>query len=411
MLCSPRFTALLLFAFASACFAQSAPDWFPKAPPLAQPSGRIVRVSTVEELFTAAEKAKPGTTIVLADGEYPIHRPIVRRDRKNLTLRGASGDPSKVTLSGPGWDTARGDILHIANCEKITIADLSFADARSYGIKVEAENGPRDVHIYNCRFRNIGVRAIKGSAGQDESVRAVNGSVRFCHFENTKNPPADWIFGGDYISAIDMMALESWTFSDNYFRNVKGRRGGARAAIFIWVRSTDVVVERNIIVDCDRGIAFGNPGQSTANIEGQPLTYVASSIIRNNCIFGGPDTGMELWHVDGIKVLHNTIWRPERNWSRGIRVGKGTRRTLIANNLVHGEITQEGGDANLRDNVVGRLENSFTDISSGNGALSVAAEKLLNGKLADRLPEVPTDILGHQRQPRTTVGAWEHAPE
>jgi hypothetical protein len=65
-------------------------------------------------------------------------------------------------------------------------------------------------------------------------VRAVRGSVRYCDFENTKVPPANWLFGGDYISAIDMMALESWTFSDNVFKNIKGRNGGGRAAIFVW---------------------------------------------------------------------------------------------------------------------------------------------------------------------------------
>ena len=128
----------------------------------------------------------------------------------------------------------------MARCDGVTIADITFTDCRSYGVKVEAENAPRNVHIYNCRFRNIGVRAIKGSAGQDPTVRAVKGSVRYCQFENSKVPPADWLFGGDYISAIDMMALDDWTFSDNYLHNIKGRHGGCRAAIFIWVRSSRI---------------------------------------------------------------------------------------------------------------------------------------------------------------------------
>ena len=216
-----------------------------------------------------------------------------------------------------------------ARCEGVTIADLTFTDCRSYGIKVEAENGPKDIHIYNCRFRDIGVRAIKGSAGQDPNVHAVKGSVRYCRFENTKVPPADWLYGGDYIAAIDMMALEDWTFSDNVFRNVKGRNGGGRAAIFIWVRSRGVTVERNLIVNCDRGMAFGNPGQSTANRAGERLVYVRDGIIRNNFIVGGPDCGIELWYADRIKVYNNSIWRPERNWSRGIRVGTGTAHTEI----------------------------------------------------------------------------------
>ncbi len=383
------------------------PPWFPKAPPLPAPREPIVRVTNVDEWLRTIERTADGTTILLADGHYQVTRPAVLTGKKRITIRSASSDPSKVVLSGRGWDSAakNDDILHIGRCESITVADLTFADCRSYAIKVEAENGPRDVHIYNCRFRDIGVRAIKGSAGKDPNVRAVKGSVRYCQFENTKVPPADWLFGGDYISAIDMMALEDWTFSDNVFRNIKGRNGGGRAAIFIWVRSRGVVVERNLIVNCDRGIAFGNPGQSTANSVGEQLVYVADSTIRNNFIAGGSDCGIELWYARGLKIYHNSIWRPERNWNRGIRVGSGTTQADIANNLVHGEIRVEGGEAKLRNNLTGRLEGYFADPSSGNLALTPAATNAIDRTLP--LPEVKHDIRQHPRPARRDLGAWE----
>jgi len=55
--------------------------------------------------------------------------------------RGASGDPTKVMLTGRGWDSQHqgDDLLYVAHCEGVTIAELTFADCRSYGIKVEAE--------------------------------------------------------------------------------------------------------------------------------------------------------------------------------------------------------------------------------------------------------------------------------
>ena len=56
------------------------------------------------------------------------------------------------------------------------------------------------------------------------------------------------------------------------------------------------------MVDCDRGVSFGNPGQSTANQTGAPLRYVSEGIIQNNLVTGGADCGIELWHVEGIKV-------------------------------------------------------------------------------------------------------------
>jgi hypothetical protein len=383
------------------------PAWFPKATPLAPPQGDVIRVATARELLAAVERAGPGATILLADGRYKLPRVIVLDGKKKITIRAASGDPTKVILNGMGWDSKHqgDDILHISHCEGVTIADITFADCHSYGIKVEAEHAPNDVQIYNCRFRDIGIRAIKGSAGQDPDIRAVKGSVRFCQFENTRIPPADWLFGGDYISAIDMMALDDWEFSDNVFHDIKGHNGGARAAIFIWVRSKRVVVERNLIVNCDRGVAFGNPGQSTANVEREQLAYVSDGMIRNNFIVGGTDCGIELWHVQRITVYHNTIWRPERNWHRGIRVGTGTSQAEIVNNLVHGEIQVEGGQAQLRNNLASRLDGYFVDVASGNLALTPAARGAIDQGIP--LPDVTEDIRQRQRTGRPELGAWE----
>ncbi|UCF14565.1 MAG: right-handed parallel beta-helix repeat-containing protein [Phycisphaerales bacterium] len=385
----------------------SVPVWLPQAPQLAPPEGEVISVTTVEELFRAVKQIGAGGTILLGEGQYKLPRPIILRQKKNISIRSAAGEPAKVTLRGRGWDSeARGDdILRIAHCEGVTIVDLTFADCRSYGIKVEAENAPKDICIYNCRFRNIGVRAIKGSAGQNPNVRAVRGSVRYCHFENTKVPPAHWLFGGDYISAIDMMALEDWTFSDNIFRNIKGRNGGGRAAIFIWVRSKRVVAERNFIINCDRGVAFGNPGKSTANVSGERPVYVRDGIIRNNFITGGPDCGIELWYAEHVKVYNNSIWRPQRNFSRGIRIGAGTSRTDIVNNLVHGEIRFDGGQAQLRRNLAGRLDGYFVDPTSGNLALTREATEAIDKGVS--LPDVTEDIRRRPRSGRPDIGAWE----
>lgn len=378
-----------------------------KAPALPAPEGEVIRVATVDALFAAVDRVGPGGTILLADGHFQLPRPIVLAGKRDIAMRSDSGNPAKVRLIGRGWDSqARtDDLLHITRSEGVTIADLTFADSRSYGIKVEAETAPKDIHIYNCRFRDIGVRAIKGSAGQDPTVRAVKGSIRFCAFENSKVPPADWLFGGDYIAAIDMMALEDWTISDNVFRDIKGRNGGGRAAIFIWVRSRGVVVERNLIVNCDRGVAFGNPGQSTANLEGERLVDVADSVIRNNFIAGGADCGIELWYADRIKVLHNSIWRPEENWRRGIRVGTGTTRTEIVNNLVHGEIRLEGGEARLSHNLAARLEGYFVDPEAGHLELTRAATGAVDQGAP--LSEVTEDIRGRHRVSHPDLGAWE----
>jgi hypothetical protein len=384
------------------------PWWNRRVPPLAPPAGQIVSVQTPAELLTAAEAAAPGTTVLIADGDYRLTRPLVLNDKKHVTLRGASGDPSKVVLRGQGWDSRdpHDDLIHIGRCDSITLADLTFTDCHSYAVKVEAEHGPQNVQIYHCHFRDIGTRAIKGSAGQDPAVRARSGSVRHCEFSNTKVPPRDWQFDGDYIAAIDMMALDDWTFADNLFRDIRGHNGGGRAAIFLWVRTRNVVIERNLIIHCDRGIALGNPGLSTANRPGETTVYVSGALVRNNMIAGGPDCGIELWHAEGVKILNNSIWRPEQNWARGIRLGTGTTNALVANNLIHGEIRVEGGDARLQNNLTGRVQELWIAPAAGNLALlpATSASAIDRGLL---MPEVVEDILHRPRGSAPDLGAWE----
>lgn len=387
--------------------SQDTPAWWARPAPLPGPTGAVQWVRSAAEFLAAGEALAPGSTLMLEPGVYRLSRPLILRQKKDVILRSVTGDPRSVTLEGVGWERGdeHDDILRVADCDGVHITGLTFAECRSYGIKVEAEHGPKNVRIENCHFRNIGIRAIKGSAGRDPEVRARRGSVQFCEFVNTRIPPADWLFGGDYIAGIDMMALEDWAFRDNIFRDIRGRNGGARAAIFIWVRSQRIIVERNLIVNCDRGISFGNPGQSTANQPGAALSYVSEGLIQNNWIAGGADCGIELWHVDGIRIRHNSIWRPERNWGRGIRVGTGVTNTEVVNNLIHGGIQMEGGRADVHDNLARRLEDYFVAPAAGDLALKAAAAAAVDQGAV--LHDLPYDIRGRLRVRRPDLGAWE----
>jgi hypothetical protein len=157
-----------LFAAAAAhSIAQQVPEWFSKSAPLPAPAGRIVRASTADQILSAGEQLSQGSTLMIEPGIYKFSRPMVLRGRTNITIRSVSGEPESVTITGKGWDEGdeHDDILHVADCDGITLAGLTFAECRSYGVKVEAEHAPKNVQIYNCRFRNIGIRAIKGSPG------------------------------------------------------------------------------------------------------------------------------------------------------------------------------------------------------------------------------------------------------
>jgi hypothetical protein len=109
--------------------------------------------------------------------------------------------------------------------------------------------------------------------------------------------------------------------------------------------------------------------------------------------------------VEGIKVRHNSIWRPDQNWGRGIRVGTGVTQTEVVNNLVHGGIQVEGGDARIHDNLARRLEGYFVNPATGDLALTAAATGAISRAIA--LHDIPTDARGWPRKQPPDLGAWE----
>jgi uncharacterized protein YfaT (DUF1175 family) len=367
-------------------------------------------VSTVQELQQAVAEARPGDTIQVADGTYALERTLRFEGKRNVTLRGASGDPAKVMLRGGGWAGGNpSDLINIRKSDDIVIAHLTLTDARTYGIKVEPypdPPNPTNIHIYHCRFLDIATRAIKGTASGDRK-HVVGGSVRFCTFENTKSMDPSWLYNGNYVSAIDMMYLKDWTFSDNVFRNIKGASGGARGAIFIWNQSRNITVERNLFIGCDRAIAFGNPSEPT-NYEAGTL-HIYDGVIRNNFIVVGtsPRTtntkGIEIVWVDNVQVHHNTIYAPNPQ-SPAIHAFQKIHRLHLANNLMRGRFETEG-DVRAEGNVVGELTDYFVNLAEGDLHLTERAVDALDKGVPQ--PSVTEDMDGDKRSSHPDVGADE----
>src|SRR5437764_331786 len=74
------------------------------APPLPARNGRVVNVGNEAQLRDAVTNAKDGDIIALADGTYRVVPWIWLKNKKFVTICGASCDPSKVILRGKGWD-------------------------------------------------------------------------------------------------------------------------------------------------------------------------------------------------------------------------------------------------------------------------------------------------------------------
>ncbi len=387
-------------------------SWFPAAPALPKPTGQIIRVSTVNELFAAAETVRPGGTILLADGHYMMPR-YFDLHTDGVTLRSESGRRERVVLDG--IRSRHGELVGITAADDVTIADLTIQNIKWNGFKINSNKGVQRFRIYNCVIHNIWQRGVKGVGVPPENrerIRPKDCRIEYCLFYNDRpkrfaddETDTDETFRGNYIGGIDAMFATGWTISDNVFVGIRGKSGEARGAIFLWRDSRDCIVERNIIVDCDTGICLGNSSL------GKGVTiHCTGCVVRNNFVTRTPETGILADYTKDCSILHNTIHDPTSRLQRLIRLVHTNDGLLVANNLLSGPpIRQDSvkGRTELRGNVVRRnLQNAFVDVKSGNLHLVRPAAGIVDA--GNSLDRVRRDIDGDSRDRKPDIGADEY---
>jgi len=383
--------------------------WFPKAPPLPEPQGEVIRVASVEQLFQAARDVKPAGTILLADGHYMMPR-YFQLQTDNVTLRSASGDRRKVILDGQ--HSRHGELVGITACSGVTIADLTIQNIKHNGFKINSNTGVQKVTIYNCIIHNIWQRGIKGvkvPEANRRKMRPANCRVSYCLFYNDRpkqfsDDPADTpqSFKGNYIGGMDIMYAKGWTISDNVFIGIRGRTGEARGAIFLWHDSQDCLIERNIIIDCDSGICLGN-SYKPAETE----THCRRCMVRNNFLTRTPENGILADYTQDCTIAQNTIHDPGSRLKRLIRLVHENDGLLVANNLLSGPPmrVETTSKVRFRGNVSRELTALLRDPGKGDLHLKEAVAGVVDA--AGRLEEVARDIDGQPRKDPADVGADE----
>ncbi|MHC4072824.1 MAG: right-handed parallel beta-helix repeat-containing protein [Planctomycetota bacterium] len=381
-------------------------SWFPKAPPLPPAMGPIVDVSDVRGLILALRQAKPGQTILLADGHYMMPH-YVRIAADNVTLRGASGRRERVVIDGA--ESRDGELLGITACRGVTIADLTIQNIKWNGFKINSETNVQELTIYNCIIHNIWQRGIKGVKVPKENRRAVRPKrcrVQYCLFYNDRpkrlsDDEAD-IAKGNYVAGIDVMYAKEWVISDNVFVGIQGRTYEGRGAIFIWHDSRDCVIERNIIIDCDVGLQLGNPHRP-GDVQYHCVGFIAS----NNFITRAPEAGIVTVYTKDCKLLNNSIHDPESRMGRLIRTVFANDGLVVANNLISGPgIRHESGSkVKFLNNLIADMTDAFVDPKNGDLHLANSAPEIIDSGAV--LVEVGEDIDGESRGVRPDVGADE----
>jgi len=387
-------------------------DWFPQAPPLPKPSGEVIKVATVDALVAAAATVQPGGTILIADGVYRLKRTL-RVETNDVALRGESGDRSKVVLDFV--DCRHHEGIALSNCSGVTIADLTVANVRQNGIKINSNRGTDRVTIYNVIGHNVWQRHIKGVGVPDKDGRpdfVEDCRVQYCLFCNDRpkqRGDEPWEdseprMGLNYIGGMDVMNARGWIVSDNVFTGIRGKTGEARGAVFMWHNGTDCIIERNIIIDCDTGICLGN---SSARGERR---HANRFVVRNNFVVRCSESNILADHTRDCQILNNTVHDPESRNGRLLRVVHANDGLVVTNNIFSGPrlcIEKVEGEIEVRNNLVRPVGDYFVDAARGNLHLTDAAVDAIDKATAAMA--VKDDIDGQPRVGAVDLGADELA--
>ena len=362
--------------------------------------GVTITVSTTQELRDAIIQANNGgnLTVLIEDGIYPIAStswyPYITGS--NLVFRSVSGNRNEVILTGQGMqDVAPGteNVMSLVG-DNITIADLTIRDCGNHGISTNSDNHL----IHNVRIQNTYEQMIKGTSnGENGTEDCV---VQCSLFEYTDGIGPQW-----YIGGLDIHEGDSWIVRDNVFRNIASPSVAlAEHAVHFWDNSQFNLVERNKIINCDRGIGFGLG--NSPNLGG---------MIRNNMIYNDGenpyhDVGIGLESSPNTHVYNNTI---HIQYPNAIEYRfESTDSVKIINNLVNQAIrSRNGGQAILSTNIEEIDNNWFVDYMSGDLHLTEEITGVVNAGTDLSITLLSDDYDQQTRTDAIDIGADEYVDE
>jgi hypothetical protein len=364
----------------------------------------VVAVSSVDALRSAIATANASggeVTISIADGTYQLPDTL-HVTAPNVALVSASNDRGKVTIRGDAMSASATvkNLIRVSG-KGFQLRGLSLERAGWHLIQIVGEADADGALIRDCAMRDAWEQLLKVSFDSARpSITADNGIVENCVFEYTAGIGPQY-----YIGGVDAHGSKNWIIRDNLFRNIASPNTAiAEHAIHFWSNSADIVVERNVIVNCDRGVGFGLGDRGNAR-----------GIIRNNYIHhtanGHPyaDVGIALENSPGTAVYNNTILL-EHAYSRSIeyRFG-GTSGVTVVNNLTNKQIAaRDGGTGTVASNVTSATRAMFRLQALGDLALSGAHAGVVD---AGQAVAGLTDDIAREPRPKGAgidIGADEY---
>jgi hypothetical protein len=387
----------------------------------------LVTPEQADELPGIVRDAAAGATIALADGTYRMSAgdEAARRiqiTKPGITLRSVSANAEAVILDGE-YQTEE---MVTINATDVTIAAVTLMHAVNHPIHVMG--GPTEnvsnVRLTGLRIIDAGEQFVKvNSSGATPNTYADDGILECSLLELTAQgrPQVEPTPGGCYTGGIDAHSAQGWVVRLNTFRGIYCEGSGlAEHAVHFWSASRDTLVERNIIIDCARGIGFGLGDGSGAGADreydDEPSPGVAGyvghhgGVIRNNWLSISEgleyfDTGIELEQAHGARVLHNTLLHPSTAFASIAPRFANTSVSLL-NNLMVSLRERDGATVESSHNSAAASADLFVDATAHDLRLSPSATAAIDqGEAAD---DAGLDIDGNPRdQGPPDLGAHE----
>jgi hypothetical protein len=371
---------------------------------LPPPSGAIVTVSTESALQAAVSSISSGTTIVIQPGTYNLTSTLwLRGNVNNVAIRGSTNSCDDVILMGRGMSNASyGNVPHgiwVGNAQNVLIANLTIRDVYYHPIQLNPSDGAQAPRIYNVRMIDAGEQFVKSSSNPSSTTGVNNGVVEYSIMEYTTTARSN------YTNGVDVHQGANWIIRNNLFRNIRAPAGQlAGPAVLMWNGSRDSIVENNLFLNVQYGIALGLSTTKTNDHTG--------GIVRNNFFHRtsaqSGDVGIVINNSANTKVLHNTVIL-SGTYPNAIEYRfPATTGTEIRYNLTDGAVlSRNGATGTVANNITNAQPSWFVNAAVGDLHLLAGATTVIDKAAAHSSVSVDYDGESRPQNKAPDIGADE----
>lgn len=318
--------------------------------------GRVVAVSTLSQLYSAFSNQQAGDEIIISPGTYNLNTNYgLILTVNNLFVHGSTGNRNDIVILGDAMSSSA-TVKQIfglssgAYAQYTTIQDLTCGQVAWSAIMFNGDESGDYSKVVNVRMINCYEQFLKGNV---ITTGTTGVTIERCLFEFTA---ANHLAPNYYTGAIDIHAAVNCVIQDNTISYIQSPGGSLPdPAIHLWdanVPCQNNIVQRNLIIDCDRGIGIWQPSGSPTN----------GGIIRNNMIYNSgtgvfADAPIYIEYAPDTQIYNNTVYSLA-SYPNAIEYRYSTTAgVLIENNLANKAIT-------ARDSATAIESNNVTDAQS-----------------------------------------------